>query len=353
VSRLLRPDDPRAIAAVEAIRAGDIEELKRLLRNDQDLATAVIRDENGDDGVSRTLLHMATDWPGHFPDVATTIEVLVDAGAKVDARNAPGTETPLHWAASSDDIDALDALVAAGADIEAPGAVIAGGTPLDDAVAFGQWQAARRLAHHGARTAVWHAAALGLIDRVDAHFTGDPAPGAYPWGASGEETPDGVTVAFWCASWNGCDRTGEDLVVCHGDYCPPNALMIDGRGDGLCRCRGARCGRPVVGPRGGDPRGHRELRVRPRAPVPRRLRRPNRPAAPDVLPAPLRHRLLTTPAGPPPPITTTPRAAWRCPRLPVLEAGEQPARVAFESLQAVGALAEVHRSAIVFDGDGH
>jgi hypothetical protein len=78
------------------------------------------------------------------PRAIATIEVLVDASAKVDARNAPGTETPLHWAASSDDIDALDALVAAGADIEAPGAVIAGGTPLDDAVAFGQWQAARR-----------------------------------------------------------------------------------------------------------------------------------------------------------------------------------------------------------------
>jgi ankyrin repeat protein len=67
-------------------------------------------------------------------------------------RNAPGTETPLHWAASSDDIEALDALVDAGADVDAPGAVIAGGTPLDDAVAFGQWEAARRLVHPGART---------------------------------------------------------------------------------------------------------------------------------------------------------------------------------------------------------
>jgi uncharacterized protein len=212
VSRLLRPDDPLAIAVVEAIRAGDLDELKRLLRNDQGLATAVIRDENGDDGVSRTLLQMATDWPGHFPDVAATIEALVDAGAKVDARNAPGTETPLHWAASSDDIDALDALVAAGADIEAPGAVIAGGTPLDDAVAFGQWQAARRLVHHGARTALWHAAVLGLIDRVEAHVTGDPAPAPYPWGAGGEETPDEVTVAFWCACHGGQRHTAEYLV---------------------------------------------------------------------------------------------------------------------------------------------
>ncbi len=41
------------------------------------------------------------------------------------------------------DLPVLDALLAAGADIEAPGAVIAGGTPLADARAFGQWRAAR------------------------------------------------------------------------------------------------------------------------------------------------------------------------------------------------------------------
>ena len=69
----------------------------------------------------------------------------------------------MHGPASSDDVDALDALLDAGADIEAPGAVIAGGTPLDDAVGFGQWNAARRLVERGAQTAVWHAAALGLM----------------------------------------------------------------------------------------------------------------------------------------------------------------------------------------------
>ena len=71
----------------------------------------------------------------------------------VDARFAgPHRETPLHWAASNDDVAALDALIDAGADLEADGAVIAGGTPLDDAVAFGPWRAARRLAERGAST---------------------------------------------------------------------------------------------------------------------------------------------------------------------------------------------------------
>ena len=211
MSRVLRPDDPLAMAVAEAIRAGDIEGLKRLVRDNQGLAAASIRDENGD-GVSRTLLHLATDWPGHFPNVTATIRALVAAGADVDARNTPGTETPLHWAASSDDIEALDALVAAGADIEAPGAVIAGGTPLDDAVAFGQWQAARRLVHHGAQTALWHAAALGLIDRVEAHFTAGRSPAPYPWGADGDATPDELTVAFWCACHGGQRQTAEYLL---------------------------------------------------------------------------------------------------------------------------------------------
>jgi hypothetical protein len=66
-----------------------------------------------------------TDWPGHYPNVADTIRVLVEAGANVSARfTGPRTETPLHWAASSDDLDALDAL-------------------LDDAAAFAQWHTAR------------------------------------------------------------------------------------------------------------------------------------------------------------------------------------------------------------------
>jgi len=54
-------------------------------------------------------------------------------------------------AASSGDVDVLDALLDAGADIEAPGAVIGGGTPLADARAFKQWMVALRLIERGAR----------------------------------------------------------------------------------------------------------------------------------------------------------------------------------------------------------
>jgi uncharacterized protein len=187
-------DQARAAAAVAAIREGDVAALKRLLAEDPSLVGARV------DG-SRTLLHVATDWPGHFPGAPATVAALIEAGADVDAPCAGvHTETPLHWAASSDDVEVLDVLVAAGADIEAPGAVIGGGTPLADAVAFGQWAAARRLVEHGARTMLWQAAALGLVDRVEAGLAGEPPPGA-----------DDVTNAFWCACHGGQRATAELL----------------------------------------------------------------------------------------------------------------------------------------------
>ena len=72
---------------------------------------------------TRSLPHVAADWPGHFPNGPVTAAVLTAAGADVDARVAgPHTETPLHWAASSDDVDVLDVLIDVGASIEAPGA---------------------------------------------------------------------------------------------------------------------------------------------------------------------------------------------------------------------------------------
>ncbi len=150
-------------AATHAIRAGDLDGLHRLLADHPGLAVARV----GNDRESRTLLHVATDWPGHFPNGAATVAALVRAGADVNARFVGAhTETPLHWAASSDDVEVLDALLDAGAEIDANGAVIAGGTPLADATAFGQWHAARRLVERGAHAGLWEAATLGLLDRV-------------------------------------------------------------------------------------------------------------------------------------------------------------------------------------------
>ncbi|WHZ03971.1 ankyrin repeat domain-containing protein [Neobacillus sp. YX16] len=200
-------DDMLAVAVVKAIHTGDVLSLERLLAENPGLVTARIVRRDYDEkcnsfGMSRTLLHIVTDWPGHFPNGAKIVGVLLNAGAEVNARfTGPHTETPLHWAASSDDVEVIDALLEAGADIEAPGAVIAGGTPLDDAVAFGQWNAARRLVECGAKTKLWHAAALGLLNHVKEYFKGSAIP-----------NPNEITEAFWCACHGGQKTTAEYLL---------------------------------------------------------------------------------------------------------------------------------------------
>jgi uncharacterized protein len=201
----LGSDSPLAIAAVTAIHHGDTDGLKRLLTETSDLATA--RLGRAGQGL-RTLLHIATDWPGHFPNGTAIVAVLVDAGADVNAPMIGGThnETPLHWAASSDDVAVLDALLDRGADIEARGAVIADGTPLADAVAFGQWKAARRLIERGAKANMWEAAALGLMDRLQEHFAKTVSP-----------THEEITNAFWCACHGGQRESAEFLLKLDAD----------------------------------------------------------------------------------------------------------------------------------------
>jgi hypothetical protein len=137
MSPVLATEHP-ASAVITAIQAGDVEALSRLLGENPDLAAARIARGRG--GHTITLLHVVTDWPGHFPNGPATVASLIEAGGDLDARREGANQrTPLHWAASSGDVEVLDALLDAGADIEAPGAFNGVGGPLDHAVAFGQW----------------------------------------------------------------------------------------------------------------------------------------------------------------------------------------------------------------------
>lgn len=196
----LASGDPIAGALLGAIRGGDLETLERLLGEQPGLASARIGDAKG---VSRTPLHIATDWPGHFPNGPAVVAMLIRAGADPNApvQGSWHSETPLHWAASSDDVEVLEALLDGGAEIEVQGASIGGGTPLDDAVAFGQWRVARRLVERGARSRLWHAAALGLLDRLEESFARTPPP-----------TPGEVTEAFWQACHGGQRHSAEYLL---------------------------------------------------------------------------------------------------------------------------------------------
>jgi uncharacterized protein len=198
----LQADDPRAVVLVTAIHRGDVETLQRLLRDTPELATARVVDSGG---VSRTLVHIVADWPGHFPNGAQTVAILMAAGADVNARVVHAgphgsPETALHWAASSDDVAVLDALLDGGADREASGAVFTGGAPMSDAVVFAQWRAARRLLERGATT-IWQAAALGLLDRVRALCSVESPP-----------APRDLTNALWHACRGGQQPVAEYLL---------------------------------------------------------------------------------------------------------------------------------------------
>lgn len=196
-------DTALAVAVVVAIRGGDLAALRRLLADHPGLASArIVSDGTHCGSGMRSLLHIATDWPGHYPEVGRSIAELARAGADVNARFVGAhAETPLHWAASADDVEAIDALLDAGADIEAPGAVIAGGTALTDARAFRQWRAAERLLQRGAKTTLVDAATLGLLDRVAAHLAAVPPPAA-------EE----VAGALWGACHGGRRECAEYLL---------------------------------------------------------------------------------------------------------------------------------------------
>jgi uncharacterized protein len=209
-------DDPRAVAVTAAIHGGDTEALQRHLREQPELATARVVDRRG---VGRTLLHIVTDWPGHFPEGARAVSILVAAGADVDAPvlhpiSTGAPETPLHWAASCDDVAVIDALLDGGASIEAPGAVFTGGPAMSDAVVFAQWGAARRLLERGAATTFWQAAALGLIERVRALAVAE-AP-----------EPPQVTNALWHACRGGQRATAEYLLERGADH---NWVGYDGK----------------------------------------------------------------------------------------------------------------------------
>jgi len=107
----------QAAAAVEAISSGDTKSLKRLLSQNSSLANTRVDNE-------RTLLHVATDWPGHLPNNMETIARAsrLRRRCQRSVRRPPFRDS-LHWAASSNDVGAIDVLLDHGANIEARGSV--------------------------------------------------------------------------------------------------------------------------------------------------------------------------------------------------------------------------------------
>jgi len=197
----LEHGDPVAVGLTQAIQRGDLDALERMLTGRPELASVRMIGRNGVEGGWRTPLHAATDWPGYFPAAPAAVALLLEAGADPDDDTGGDCpETPLHWAASTDDVDVAVVLVDAGADLESPGGSI--GTPLDNAVGYGCWHVARLLVQRGARVEkLWHAAALGMLERLDELLL------------ASRPTVDDLEGAFWQACHGGQRRAAERLLA--------------------------------------------------------------------------------------------------------------------------------------------
>ena len=190
--------DSEFIEVIAAIHGGDVPTLRRLLADNPGLAALRL----GGIAKGRTPLHVVADWPGYFPNGPQVVRILIEAGGDPNARDPdqPSSETPLHWAASSDDVDVACALIDGGANLETPDGSI--GTPLDNAIGYGCWHVARLLVQRGAKVdKLWHAAALGMLDRLE-ELLGGP---------SGTDS-EALSQAFWHACAAGQRRAAELLL---------------------------------------------------------------------------------------------------------------------------------------------
>jgi hypothetical protein len=182
---IITTTDPRAQAAEKAISTGDIASLNALFKTYPELPACYV----GNTTEARSLLHILTDWPGNRPNSCETAKILIIAGADVNAPFIGKThsETPLHWAASNNDVAMIDMLLDHGANIDAEGGVI-DRTALADARAFLQLEAAHRLIARGASTTLQDLATLGSLDQVKSHY----------------ENSRPTELETSCALWNAC-----------------------------------------------------------------------------------------------------------------------------------------------------
>ena len=128
-------------------------------------------DANARDDLGRKPLHRAA-----ARGTAETINALVAAGADIDARGGKYGRTPLHWAAMFGKLETINALLQAGADINTRDNNI-GGTPLHSAAALGTAETINALLKGGANieargklgaTPLHTAAANGTAETINA-----------------------------------------------------------------------------------------------------------------------------------------------------------------------------------------
>lgn len=217
--------DPKFHPAVAAIKAGDLERFRMLLREDPSLATA--RSSTSHPTLLQCVVLDGKDVP-HSIEMAT---LLIDVGAEVDE--------PLIAAASMDNVDAIPVLLNAGAAINGNGTW----SPLEDALTFGAHRAIRLLLARGATIHNLRiAAGVGRADLIDGFFHPDGSlkaeAGTLAWPfnepAAGwsQDPQDIIDNAFVYACMSGQIEVTERLLQ-HGARINALPLGFDYTGTGL------------------------------------------------------------------------------------------------------------------------
>ena len=149
---------------IDATKRGDVEGVQRLLAQGADVNEAY--------GDGMTALH----WAAERGDLRVA-EVLIAAGASVEAGTRIGHYTPLHIAAKAGRPEVVAALIEAGVDVNVV-TINSGATPLHLAASAGSADVIRLLVQHGAdvnsgdgaagQTPLMFAAAFNRVDAIRA-----------------------------------------------------------------------------------------------------------------------------------------------------------------------------------------
>ena len=163
------PVSPENRALFDAVENGDVSVLARLLDEDPEKLHAVT------EPYELTLLHLAAS-AGRLP----VVELLIDRGFDVNARDKGDNTYPMHWAAAGGHLDVVRRLAAAGGDVVGRGddhglEVIGWATGWDGSDDDAHRAVADFLVSHGARHHIYSAIALGLSDEVRRIVVEDPS----------------------------------------------------------------------------------------------------------------------------------------------------------------------------------
>jgi ankyrin repeat protein len=217
--------DPKFYPAIAAIKAGDMERFRTLLRDDPSLATA--RSSMSHPNLLQCVVLDGTEVP-HSIEMA---KLLIDAGAEVD--------DPLIAAAGMDNLEAVLVLLDAGAAINGNGTW----SPIEDALAFGKQRIVRLLLERGATIHNLRiAAGVGRVDLIDGFFHPDGSLKAeagtlaWPFGEPAEgwsqDPRDIIDNAFIYACMSGRIEAADRLLQ-HGAWINAVAPGFDYAGTGL------------------------------------------------------------------------------------------------------------------------